>query len=87
LSNGVALPCQRSGEPVQRRDGCGDVAALSIEHADEVVEAGEQVAYLILATVERGIEFRDDVPDLAQSASVDDDRQGRQRLLGGRIGR
>ena len=45
----VALPGERAGEPVQRLDGGDDVVALLVEHADEVVEPGEQIADLGLA--------------------------------------
>ena len=58
-----------------------------VEDADEIVEPGEQLADLGFASGQRGVEVVDDVADLSQPARVDDRRQRRQRLFGGRIGR
>ena len=58
-----------------------------VKDADEVVEAGEQLADLGFTSGQRGVEVVDDVTDLSQPARVDDRRQRRQRLLGGGIGR
>ena len=87
LVDDVALGGERAGQPVQRVDRVDDVVALAIEGADEVVQAGQQIADLALVPGQCGAEVVDDVADLAQSAAVDDGRQRRQGLFGGREGR
>ena len=83
----VALPGERAGHPIQLLDRRDDVVPLGVQHADEIVQPGEQFADLGFASGQRGIEVVDDVAELPQPATVDDGRQRRQRLLGGRIGR
>ena len=64
-----------------------DVVPLLVEDSDEIVQPGEQLADLGFASGQRGVEVVDDVADLPEPAPVDDRRQRRQRLLGGRVGR
>ena len=80
----VTLAGELAGDSIELLDGRDDVVPLRIEHADEVVEPGEQLTDLGSTPVQRDAEVVDDVADLTEPARVDDRRERRQRLLGGR---
>ena len=80
-------PAKVDDKPVERLDRGHDVVPLGIQHADEVVQSGEQIADVALPTVHRGAEVVDDIADLSQTAAVYHGCERGQRLLGGRIGR
>ena len=83
----IALLCECPGDPPQLLNSGDDVVPLLVKNADDVVEAGEQLADLRFTSGQRDIGVVDDVTDLPQTASVGDHRQRRQCLLRGRIGR
>ncbi len=65
----LALVRECAGDAVQLLDGLDDVVALGIQRSDEIVEPGEQLADLRLASRHGGTEVVDDVADLAQPAA------------------
>ena len=76
--------------PASRFSSWMDATMLSrcrSSDADEAVQPRQQIPDIGFAAGQRGAEVVDDVADLPESTAVDNSRQRRQRLLGGRIGR
>ena len=82
----ITLPGERAAkrfsEPMEAL-----MASAAPPNTNEVVQPAQEVVDLVAATVQHGMEFADEIADLPDSTAVDDERQRRQRLLGGRIGR
>jgi hypothetical protein len=65
--------------------GGDDVVGLGVELTNEGIQLGQQAAYVVLAARQRLRERLIDLLELAQPATVEQNRHRRQRLLGGRV--
>lgn len=78
----IALCGERARQPIETTDGVDDVCPVRGEDAGDVVESRQQLACLVGSSAQRGTGVADDVADLPQAATVDQDRQGRQGFFG-----
>ncbi|OBB17653.1 hypothetical protein A5761_09860 [Mycolicibacterium setense] len=69
--DGVALRSERTTEPIEGMERCHDVRPLRIDNGDKLIEAAQEVAYIILTPGQRGVEAVDDVADLTETTAVD----------------